>query len=178
MIFPKIKGEEKTLGKGFKVFDDEKNIKKIEWNSKEKIIEIKSLIEKKFKISIKGNVIAVSDYFDGNYQILFKGIPEITQLDLSDCFVDKLCLSMFSIKFNTNNLTYRKKVYYFNHDFKLRKNKKQVRAFGKYLDTGEITYYIKPDNALSDMDIFGNRKEIGFIGLDEKLNGETEIKLY
>lgn len=163
---------------GWKVFDDEKNVKKIEWNSKEKIIKLKSLIEKKFKISIKGNIICVADYFDGNYQILFKGIPEIKQIDLSDCFVDKLCLSMFSIKFNTNNLTYRKKIYYYNHDNNLRKNKKQVRAFGKYLDTGEITYYVKPNNSLSDQEIFSDRKKFGFIGLDEKLNGETEIKLY
>jgi len=163
---------------GFKIFDNERNIKKIEWNSKDKIIEIKSLIEKKFKISIKGNIICVADYFDGNYQILFKGIPEIKQIDLSDCFFDKFCLDMFSIKFNINNLTYRKKVYYYNHDIKLKKNKKQVVAFGKYLDTGEITYYTKLNNSFKTTDSFGEREKYGFIGIDEKLNGEKEIKFY
>ena len=177
MIFKNIKSEEKNLNGGFAVFDNKKNVKKIEWNSEEKIIEIKSLIEKKFKISIKGNIICVSDYFDGNYQILFKGIPEIQEIDLSDCFVERLCLNMFSIKFNINNLTYRKKVYYHNHDIKLRKNKKQVIMFGKYLDTNEITYYIKQNNSISDLNS-ANRTDGGFIGLDEKLNGETEIKLY
>jgi len=159
------------------ILDNDGKLDKTEYHSKEKIIEICQFIKNKFDIEFHGRVLAVAKCGESEYHITFSGMPETNDIDLSDVKVDINCLSMFSLRFNVEDLTIRKKIYYLNYDKYLMKNGKQVMGFGKYTDSDDLTYYLKGDNKKSCADLFFGEKR-NIIGLTETKDGEQKIKYY